>query len=225
MSTPTEQTGPAPTCNTSDMVLIHKVFRQGFRDAPGLVRGVADGDRKRVEIVAPHVLKLAASLHSHHHGEDLLLWDTLEQRAPACALHVGQMRAQHAAVGALLDQVEAAIPVWVATAGADDRDKVATLMDQILATLEEHLGNEERLILPVAATSFTQAEWDKLGEHGRASIPKNEQFIQLGFIVDVLGPEEGQRFIREFLPGPLRLLWATIGKRQFANYKRRVYAE
>lgn len=206
MSTSTDQPASAPLCNTSDMVLIHKVFRQGFRDAPGLVRGVADGDRKRTEVVAPHMLKLAASLHSHHHGEDLLLWDTLEQRAPACALHVGQMRAQHAAVGELLDQVEAAIPMWASTAGASERDKVATLMDQISATLEDHLGNEETLILPVAATTFTQAEWDKLGEHGRASIPKSEQFIQLGFIVDALGPEEGQRFIGEFLPGPIRLL-------------------
>ncbi len=38
------------------------------------------------------------SVHTHHESEDELLWDKLEQRAPACALHVGQMRAHHAQV-------------------------------------------------------------------------------------------------------------------------------
>ena len=32
-----------------------------------------------------HRFDLDATLHTHHDSEDSLLWDKLEQRAPACA--------------------------------------------------------------------------------------------------------------------------------------------
>ena len=86
-------------CDTADMLMIHRLFRWLFGDAPGLVRGVAAGDTARAEVVGAHIEQIVAGLHLHHQGEDLLLWDLLESRAPACALHVGQMRTQHQACG------------------------------------------------------------------------------------------------------------------------------
>src|SRR6478735_7762717 len=97
-------------CDTSDMLTIHALFRRAFTDAPGLVRGVQDGDLTRLAPVAGHVREVAGALHHHHQGEDLLLWDTLEQRAPACALHVGLMRAQHTATAAQLTALFEVMP-------------------------------------------------------------------------------------------------------------------
>ncbi len=225
MASPLESAATLPTCNTSDLVMIHKVLRYGFKEAEPLVRGVAEGDTGRAGVVGQHVHTLAAGLHLHHEGEDLILWDMLEQRSPGCAIHVSLMKSQHAEVADLIQQVEDALPAWEATAGMAERDHVASLVAAISAALQVHLGNEEELILPVASANLSQKEWDKLGEHVRESSPKKELLTQLGWIVEALGPDAGAEFLREALPLPVRLIWATTGKRQFAKHRALVYGQ
>jgi len=165
--TSTEKLG----CDTSDMLTIHALFRRAFTDAPELVRGVADGDTARLLPVAGHVREVATALHHHHEGEDQLLWDTLEQRAPACALHVGLMRSQHAATAGQLERLDVLMDAWEESAGAAERDAVAALLDDVRDTLLTHLGQEETQILPTAATVMSQRVWGLLHEHGMASVP------------------------------------------------------
>ena len=99
-----------PGCDTSDMNIIHGMFRSILNEAPKLVRSVAQSDTGHAAAVAGHLSDLISGLHNHHHGEDLLLWDELAARAPACAAHVDQMRAQHAAVSDDLDALEPSFP-------------------------------------------------------------------------------------------------------------------
>lgn len=210
-------------CDTSDMLTIHALFRRAFTDAPGLVRGVEDGDLTRLAPVAGHVREVAAALHHHHQGEDLLLWDTLEQRAPACALHVGLMRAQHAATANLLERLDELLTAWEDDAGVDERDAVAAHLDEVRDTLLAHLGQEETQILPTASTVMSQREWNLLHEHGMASIPKNRMLLQLGWILEVIPADQRAGWLRTNLPAPARLLWHLVGKRQFAAHRARVY--
>jgi hemerythrin-like domain-containing protein len=213
----------APGCDTSDMVMIHGLFRSVYAEAPALVAGVAPGDTARAEIVGDHVAGLADSLHTHHHSEDLLLWDQLEARNPACAKHVGQMRTQHAAMGAELDKLTAAITTWKADPSRKNRDAVSTSLAAINKLLTEHLGAEEKQILPVASAAFTQPEWDQLGEHSRASVPKEMQFIQLGFILDSMAEADRAVWFKKNLPAPIRLLYNLVGKKQYEKYRSTVY--
>lgn len=60
-------------------------------EAPGLVRSVSPGDTGRAGYVGEVLGNFDKVLHVRHEGEDLLMYPQLEQRAPACALHVGQM--------------------------------------------------------------------------------------------------------------------------------------
>jgi hypothetical protein len=210
-------------CDTSDMLTIHALFRRAFTDAPGLVRGVADGDAARLRPVAGHVREVATALHHHHEGEDLLLWDTLEQRAPACALHVGLMRSQHAATAAQLERLDVLLDAWEESGGTAERDTVATLLDEVRDTLLTHLGQEETQILPTAATVMSQREWSLLHEHGMASVPKDRLFLQLGWILEVVPADERAGWLRTNLPVPARVLWRLVGRRQFAAHRARVY--
>lgn len=212
-------------CDTSDMLHIHQLFRRHFADTPVLVRAVRDGDRQRTRIVAAHVRELADGLHRHHHGEDLLLWDTLEQRSPACALHVGLMRSQHAAVAAMLTELQAALRAWEAAAGATERDAVATLLDDIRTTLLVHLGQEEDTILPTASSVMSQREWNHLGEHGMAAMPKSRLLIQLGWILETIPEVDREGWLRTNVPAPARALWRLVGRRQYAAHRARVYAD
>ena len=106
VSLPGETAPPVPDgpklCDGDDMRILHNAFLWGYEVAPGLVRGVSPGDLARSEIVGQWLADLDATLHTHHESEDEFLWGKLEQRAPACALHVGQMRAHHAQVAQLL---------------------------------------------------------------------------------------------------------------------------
>ncbi|WP_163541867.1 hemerythrin domain-containing protein [Occultella kanbiaonis] len=214
----------ALTCNTDDMFVIHRLLRRVFTDAPVLVRGVAEGEVTRAAIVADHVQEIAAGLHAHHHTEDEFLWDKLESRSPGCALHVGQMRAQHAEAAALITELRETLPAWRAGASGVDRERVAAVLDELLATLLRHLGQEEDQILPIAQVTMSQAEWDVLGEHGRASVPRDRQFIQLGMLLDAFDdPAERQAWMRANLPVPVRVLFSLVGRRQFEAHRAKVY--
>ncbi len=75
------QTGPAQT-DTSEMLVVHSVFRRGLRLAGGLVRRVEPGDTRRAGVVAAHLDLVEALLHHHPTAEDELLWPQLLERVP-----------------------------------------------------------------------------------------------------------------------------------------------
>jgi hypothetical protein len=203
------------------MLMIHSVFRRQFTDTLRLLRAAPDGDRDRAQVLGHLVLELAAALHRHHEGEDDLLWDRLEQKAPSCAVHVATMRAQHDEVARLLATVETATPAWVASGTAADRDAVVEAVQAVFDALTTHLGAEEADILPIAAVTLTQAEWGELGKRGRSEIPKDRMLIQLGTILESVAPEHRERFWKE-LPPPVRLLYRLVGKRQYERERARI---
>jgi hemerythrin-like domain-containing protein len=213
----------APGCNTDDMLMIHGLMRLVFRDAEKLVRAAPPGSAERAKVLGEHVREISDGLHRHHTGEDELLWDQLSAKSPGCAIHVGLMKRQHAAMGEALYRAEQAASAWPEHPDESHRDAVVAALENINSLLKEHLGDEERLILPTAGQVFTQREWNRLGEHGRAAIPKNRMFIQLGFILDSMPPESAKQFLDEALPAPARVLYRLIGRRQYLAHRRRIY--
>jgi hypothetical protein len=203
------------------MLMIHSVYRSQFADSERFVRAVPDGDVTRARLVGGFLLELADSLHHHHRGEDDLLWDRLEQRAPSCAAHVGRMRTAHAEVAELLAVVEAAVPEWMRDAAEADRDRVADATHGVLVALLEHLGDEETTILPVAQTTITQKEWSELGARGRAAAPKGRIFEQLGMILETSDPRYRDVVWTE-LPPPVRLLYRWFGRSRYARFRARL---
>jgi hypothetical protein len=202
-------------CQTDDMKMIHKVFRREFGLAPPMVRHVAAGDTAQAGRVTSYLDEIVTALHHHHQNENRLLWDTMVERAPACALHVGQMKQQHAAVATLLDQVPGLAATWTAGgADEDSREQLAVLLDEISALLNAHLGQEEEEILPIASTTFTQSEWDRLREEGMASVPKNRLLVQLGYILEDANEEERKHMLSN-LPVPAKVLYKLVGRRKY----------
>lgn len=210
---------PRARCDTSDMLHIHQMFRSTFGRFPELVAGIADHDIGRAAVVAAHISEISAMLHHHHQVEDELLWDTLEQRAPACALHVAAMRSQHADMGQLLDDLDAALPGWAHAARPDQREELVGVLEQIRTALLAHLGQEEQRILPTASSTMSAREWAQLGRRGRAAVPRDRTFIQLGWIVDSLSEADRAIWLRHNLPAPIRLLWRFHGSRRFTAHR------
>lgn len=111
----------------------------------------------------------------------------------------------------------------MSTADAHARDAVADALDAVRDALLTHLGDEEGAILPTAATVMSQREWGAQHARGMASVPKGKLFLQLGWILEVVPPEERNGWLATNLPAPARFLWRTIGRRQFAQHRARVY--
>lgn len=226
VSAPGETPPPVPDgpmlCDGKDMRVVHNAFLWGYEKAPGLVRGVARGDTARSALVGQFLADLDATLHTHHESEDTLLWDKLEQRAPSCALHVGQMRAHHRQVQALLDEAGPLLAGWRQTADPAAGEALAAAYEHMLEVLKVHLRREVVEVVPVAERVITQAEWEQLGEHSMDAIPKSRLMPQLGMLLANLEPVERAEFFAG-APAFVRVLYKTVGKRQFARQHRALF--
>jgi hemerythrin-like domain-containing protein len=211
--------------DTWEMVVIHKMFRREFRQAAGLLRGVAAGDTARAEFVGDYLSMLATALHHHHHGEDELLWPKLLDRlGPLNADLVQRMESQHEIVASSLSRIETLLPQWRRQADAETRDELAAVYESVSPALEEHLGEEEREVLPLVSVHITQAEWDALGEHGKSGLPKGGKgFIALGAILEDATPTERDRFLG-IIPAPVRLMHRLFGAGIHRRHQARLYS-
>lgn len=212
-------------CDTSDIFLIHRIFRWGYRELPRAVREVPAGDVRRAETVAQAVDRIDQGLHVHHEGEDELLWDRLERREPGCSMHVDVMKAQHAQVAELLALVDPIVAEWRTTADPATAERLAAALDDVGSTLGVHLGREEADMVPVAARVLSQAEWEEIGEHGRRALPKDAMPVQLGLMIDAVPTAERDEWVRSNLPAPIRLLWVLLMRRKYTAWQRELFPE
>ena len=201
--------------DTSEMLLIHRVIRREIGRLPALVRAAA-GDPARAARVGAHATEMLHFLHSHHHGEDELLYPLVRERVSLDADLMERMDAQHLQVAEAVTAVEAELPAWTTSADAATGERIAARLDAVLPVLIDHLAEEETELLPVVATTVTQAEWDQLGKHGLASIRPPRRLVILGHILEESDDAERARFLRK-VPAPARLAFRLVGRRQHAR--------
>lgn len=220
---PTTRDAGTSLVDTSAMPTIHTFFRRELRLAGGLVRGIPDGDRHRAEVVVGHLDYLRRSLHHHHTIEDELLWPVLLGRVPEeLAPIVHLMESQHARVDALLEQVDVALPRLREANDPALRDELADTLDTLHAHLVEHLDAEEERLLPIAARCLTQAEWDALGEAGRARSSRKDGLLALGMFQHDGDPGDFAKMLGH-APPPVRWVLQRAARRAFRRHALRVH--
>ena len=200
------------------MNVVHTFFRREVRLAAGLVRRVEPGDTARSAIVGQHLDLVGRALHHHHVTEDEMLWPLLLDRAPdQVAPLVHLMQTQHARVHDLLERIAPLLTYWTTSADAASRDRLARLYDELSVGLVEHLDDEESRLLPVAAASLTEAEWNGLGEAGRAGSPRSERSLMFGMMAYEGDPEVVTAMLAS-APFPVRVLVPRLGRRAFRKH-------
>jgi hemerythrin-like domain-containing protein len=216
-------TSGAQLIDTSVMPTLHTFFRRELRLASGVIRGVAESDRARAEVVCDHLEYVTRALHHHHSIEDELMWPRLLDRVPedlASIVHL--MESQHEQVDALIQEIRSLFPTFRATADAGSRDRLAELFDTLHAHLVEHLDAEEERLLPIAARTLTQAEWDEMGEAGRTGTPRKEMALTLGMYQYEGDPRVIAGMLAE-APAPVRWVVPKLSKRAFRKHSLRVH--
>ncbi|MFF4685567.1 hemerythrin domain-containing protein [Streptomyces sp. NPDC001307] len=211
----------APMADVRDMYMAHAAFRREFRLLPQLIRSVAWGDTARAEVVGAHAELVCRVLHTHHEGEDLLLWPTLLHRGgEEAAAIVPTMEKQHQAIDQAHAEAVGLLPAWRSTGHRGQ--ELAEAFELLLDLLLEHMATEEEQVLPLAQKHVTAAEWQKIGEHGMAETPKSELPLVFGMAM-YEGDPAVIKAVLSHAPLPVRLLVPIIGRRRYAAHAKRVH--
>ena len=174
-----------------EMLIVHDVFRREFALMPGLIGTVAPGDRDRAGLVGDHIDGLTSLLHHHHHGEDTNVWPVLVDRCADAAAHTGSMHDQHEQLATDLGDVHAALGVWRVDASAASGHRLFDALIRTLASLRQHLDDEERHVVPLLEQHISAAEWDALVQEGSADADQAQ--LPLMFGTDVRGRPRDHR--------------------------------
>jgi hemerythrin-like domain-containing protein len=201
-----------------DMAIVHQTFRRSYQESAALVRANPTPSAHRVDFLADHVDFGISLLHHHHAGEDELLYPLLLERAPDQAASTEHIEHEHQEVAGHIDAVSAACAAWRAAPSAASGEELATALDELNARLQEHLDDEEREIVPLAAVTLTQEEWETLGRHAMAAIPKDKLGIAFGMLTEPLSDDD-RHFMRSHLPAPVRLLSPLVIDRPWHKYR------
>jgi hemerythrin-like domain-containing protein len=208
-------------CDTSTMVVVHRVFRREFRLLPQMVGGVEPADVARSALVAKHLTEMVTALHHHHTGEDDLLWPLLQERAALPSELLERMERQHETIGDLLDGIERLAPGWSRLADQGTRDVLAGLLAQVSAGLAEHLDDEESEVLPVVEQHVTVKEWDRLAKRGMNGMSKPRLLVFLGYSLEEASEAERTGFLAK-VPPPARLAYRVVGHRRYLRESARL---
>jgi len=200
-----------------DMAIVHRTFRRAYDESARLVRAAPTPSAGRVTFLADHIDFTIAALHLHHEGEDELLYPLLIERVPEQAPMTEEVEHEHQLIGTALDAASAACATWRQRPSAETGEALAVTLDQLNEVAQRHLDDEEQKVVPLAAVTLTQQEWDAMGRHGVAQIPRSKRGIAFGMILDPLG-EADRAYMMRSLPAPVRMLYPFLIERPWQKY-------
>lgn len=141
---------------------VHDMLRRDLRACQDMADAARAGApaadlREAVEQLAtrsPHLrlgvdcLRFCTLVHSHHGGEDGILFPLVRRDAPHLAPVVDRLEADHRVVAGLLVQVEEAVARLEGPDGTDAAAQVGDTLDALSNHLLEHLTREEHALRP-----------------------------------------------------------------------------
>ena len=200
-----------------DMAIVHRTFRSAYEESARLVRAAPTPSPGRVTFLADHIDFAIAALHHHHEGEDELLYPKLIERVPEQAPMTEHVEHEHLLIKTALDEASAACAAWRQQPSAETGEALAAALDHLNQVVQPHLDDEEQKVVPLAAVTLTQKEWDAMGKHGVASIPPKMRGLALGMMLDPLN-EADRAYMMKHVPAPVRMLYPFLVERPWKKY-------
>ena len=197
-----------------DMAIVHQTFSTVCAEAARLVRANPAPSAARVTFLADHIDFTIAVLHVHHAGEDELLYPKLIERVPAQAQTTEEVEHEHQVIATALDSAAAASKAWRAQPSASTGEALAATLDELTAASVRHMDDEEEKVVPLAAVTLTQDEWNAIGHHSFGQIPEDKRLLAAGMLLDPL--DDADRAYMEsgmppaVLDGPWKEYAATL---------------
>ena len=195
------QTSSTGGAASREMPIIHRIFRRQFAEARRLALEAPAAGPKQVGAVADHLGFLLDGLNMHHTTEDDLIWPKLLDRVGLDAPLVERMEEQHQQIDVSVDEVRAAMSAWRSDPTPVRSSALADRIGEFLVVLEEHLDEEEQVVVPLIDRHLTLAEWQEVGERGSRSSRRPS------------GGSPSGSWSRSRLPRRRRCSWASCRRR------------
>jgi hypothetical protein len=203
--------------NVRDMAIVHRLFRKAYEESAQLVRAAPSPSPGRVTFLSDHIDLALAGLHIHHEDEDTLLYPKLIERAPEQAQMTEQVEHEHQLITAAVDAASAACATWRERPSAQTGEALASALGHLNTVVQPHLDDEEQKVVPLAAVTLTQQEWDALGKSGISKVPRKKRAIAFGMMLDALDGEE-RAYMLKTIPAPMRMLLPVMIERPWRKY-------
>ena len=165
----------AQPIDVRDMAIVHRTFRNAYDESARLVRAAPAPSPGRVTFLADHIDFAIAMLHNHHEGEDELLYPKLIERVPEQAAMTEQVDHEHQLIKTALDATSAVCATWRQRPSAETGEALAAALDHLNTVVQPHLDDEEQKVVPLAAVTLTQQEWDAMGRSGMSKMPRKKR--------------------------------------------------
>jgi hypothetical protein len=198
------------------MFAVHGVFRDALGAAPTLVGGIAPGDAERVALIANYYENILSFLHTHHEGEEELVFPLLRERCDGAGELMDRMAEEHHEALDLLEQARAALAAWP---GGDEAAQKAAQerLVELGSHLNEHLLEEEQKVLPLADANLSMEEWGAMPAHGMAAFDGDKIWLVLGLIRERMTDDQVAAMTAH-MPPPALEMWTTFGEQAFKEY-------
>jgi hemerythrin-like domain-containing protein len=211
-----------PRFDSSEMLMIHNMFRREFALMPELVGAVIAGEHDRAQVIGDHVQTVIDVLHQHHTHEDENIWPLLLDRCgESVAPLAGLMHGQHQQVATLLRRVDEALSIWRDAVTIESRQALADVLGRLIPALKEHLSAEEDRVVPLMEQYITVAEWHVPMQSELAADPAQLP-LTFGLLIYEGDPESIDQAIAS-MPADARPVIRQLAAKTFADHSQRVH--
>lgn len=194
------------------MIYVHRVMRNALLVAPNLIAATQNSDQETRLAVFRYLDSVCQFIHSHHHAEDVVLWDALRQRAPAQAALIEHGQAQHLALDDELPTTFDLLNQF--KEGEDVTDPLIDSFDKVRGIVLPHLDFEEKEVLPIISAHIQIEEWAQMPGQTWRRLQGDAVLMIVGLVHEQFD-DEFRALMQEHMPEELRQVWATEGQAMF----------
>ncbi|HEX7135923.1 MAG TPA: hemerythrin domain-containing protein [Iamia sp.] len=138
---------------------IHTALRHAAHAMAAAAPSLGPEEPERLAAFRRYWAGYAGEVVAHHTTEDDVVFPELVRRAPFLAALMERADADHHHLDELMEDVTAALG---AIADGASPERAAALLREVADHMEEHLGMEDRDLLPVIEVSFSAEEYEVL---------------------------------------------------------------
>lgn len=190
--------------DTRSMGIVHSALRRDLERTRLVLNQTQPPDKPQRRALATHLIWMMHFLHLHHSGEDVGLWPLIRSRNSSAARVLDQMDKDHRSIEPAAAALEKAAHAYRDDASA--RDDLLAAVDRLADVLLPHLRREELEMMPVVATTLSDAEYRAV-EHEYFVAPKGllELGMEAHWVLDGL-PPDGREVMLSVVPAVPRFI-------------------
>lgn len=187
--------------------VIHAAVRRDLGRLSAALSSVADGDRARAADLRRAWDQLSSQLRHHHDQEEALIFPAVVGLGIDPVL-VEELEAEHEAMLRALDDLDAAMRTYAASATVADAAAAAEAVQRGLAVVDRHLVHEENEFEPAVRPHLESAEWKAVEKQLRKQPPTKAGWF-FAWVEDGAS-DEVRAYLSSTVPGPVRLVFGRV---------------